>query len=435
MNDLPSASGRVPAPTLAAGPAPVIQRWYVSYALLGLVVAGVGPIVLPLLAARSGGPSAPGLVMAAFNLGMVAAPLWGALADRSGLHRLLYVAGLLVVAAGIALFSLRSGVGWFAVMALVVGVAASASATVANLFVTELHPRESWGTRFGWLQTFYGGGQVFGLLLAGAIGATRAPLTLAAAALAAVLAAAMFRVVPAGVRSSTPVSGHQLTRHGGAVLGTLMAHVHLPHLVRALRRLPELVRAGSSPYLIFLLGWFLANAGSAALFSFYPLVMGQVFGLGTGAASWVFAGAAALGLLLYGPAGAGAKRLGAGRVYGVGLLVRVAAFAFLILVAWLQPATRGWLGVAGFTVVVLAWSLLAVAGSDLAADTSELPEGEAMGLYAASGAVAAVVGSLLGGVVAVAVGYGGLLWLGGALVLAAAALTPRTSTPRPGRQA
>jgi len=48
-----------------------------------------------------------------------------------------------------------------------------------------------------------------------------------------------------------------------------------------------------------------------------------------------------------------------------------------------------------------------------------------MGLYAASGAVAAVIGSLLGGFIAALTGYAGLLWVASAFVLAALALMRR----------
>jgi len=402
-----------------------IQRWYLSYALLGLVIAGIAPIVLPLLAARSGGASAPGLVMAAFNLGMLVAPLWGALADRTGWHRPIYVLGLIVVAAATAAFGLRHGLGWLVGVALVIGLAASATATVANLFITERHPRQSWGARFGWLQTAYGGGQVVGLSLAGVFAVTRAPLALALAALAAVLGAAMFRIVPGATHGRQPVAGRHQPRHGGLVLGSLMSHAHLPHLVRGLRKLPQLVHAGPSPFLTFLTGWFLGNIGGAVVFSFYPLVMAHVFGLTAGTASWAFAGAAALGLSLYGPAGGAARRAGPASVYRSGMVLRLAALLFLGVVAFLHVGVRGWLAVGGFAVVVLAWSLLAVAGSDLAAETSSLPQGEAMGLYAAAGAVAAVVGSLLGGLVAVVAGYTGLVWVAAAFLAWALALTPR----------
>ncbi len=403
-----------------------VQRWYLSYALLGLVVAGVAPIVLPLLAARYGGPSAPGLVMASVNLGMLAAPLWGELADRTQGHRPIYVLGLAALAATTALFPLHHDLPWSLGTALAVGLAGSATATVATLFVTERHPRASWGARFGWLQTFFGGGQVVGLVLAGALGADHGPLTLGLAALAALLAAGMFRLVPATTQRARPGSGHPHARHGGLLLGAMMTHVHLPHLRAGLRELPGLLRAGrSSPFFVFLSGWSLANIGGAALFSFYPLVMVHVFGLGAGAASWAFAGAAALGLLLYGPAGARSRRSGPTAVYRAGLVMRLAALLFLAVVGVVPVAGRGWLAVLGFTLIVLSWSLLAVASSDLAAESSSLPQGETMGLYAASGAVSAVVGSLLGGLVAALTGYPGLLWLAVLFLAATLALTPR----------
>jgi len=107
------------------------------------------------------------------------------------------------------------------------------------------------------------------------------------------------------------------------------------------------------------------------------------------------------------------------------MLLRLAALLFLGVVALLHAHVRGWLAIGGFGAVVLAWSLLAVAGSDLAAESSSLPQGEAMGLYAATGAVAAVVGSLLGGLVAVVAGYAALVWLAAAFMASAVALTPR----------
>jgi fucose permease len=51
-------------------------------------------------------------------------------------------------------------------LALLQGVGASAASTVANLFVVEVHPEAEWDERIAWLQTFYDGGHVGGLLLA-----------------------------------------------------------------------------------------------------------------------------------------------------------------------------------------------------------------------------------------------------------------------------
>src|SRR5262249_9516154 len=81
-----------------------IEPWYLAYALLGAAVGGVVPIVVPLMVHRTGTLAATGLVMAAFNLGGLTAPLWGGLADRYRLHRVLLVGGFLLTTLGLVAF-------------------------------------------------------------------------------------------------------------------------------------------------------------------------------------------------------------------------------------------------------------------------------------------------------------------------------------------
>ena len=60
-----------------------VEPWYLSYAILGCTMGGMFPILMPLLALkRFSSAWHVGLVMAAFNLGGVMAPLWGSVADR-----------------------------------------------------------------------------------------------------------------------------------------------------------------------------------------------------------------------------------------------------------------------------------------------------------------------------------------------------------------
>jgi len=63
-----------------------IEAWYLAYGLLGAATAGMLPIFLPLTVSLSGGPAQVGLVMAAFSLGGLTAPLWGVMADHYRLH-------------------------------------------------------------------------------------------------------------------------------------------------------------------------------------------------------------------------------------------------------------------------------------------------------------------------------------------------------------
>ena len=58
-----------------------LEPWYLAYGLQGATVAGLAPILLPLAVSTQGSAAHVGLVMAAFNLGGLLAPLWGGLAD------------------------------------------------------------------------------------------------------------------------------------------------------------------------------------------------------------------------------------------------------------------------------------------------------------------------------------------------------------------
>ena len=144
-----------------------VEPWYLTYAVQGIVVAGLIPILLPLDVSKTGNAANIGLVMAAFSLGGLTAPLWGGLADRYRIHRWLLVGGLLISTVGLVLFSIPTNSIIRIVLSLLIGLGAACTATVANLFVVEVHPKSEWDERIGWLQTFYGIGQVVGLFFAG----------------------------------------------------------------------------------------------------------------------------------------------------------------------------------------------------------------------------------------------------------------------------
>jgi hypothetical protein len=51
-----------------------VEPWYVVYALLGIAMNGVAPLLLPLAVSRVGNAAEIGLVMAALSLGGLTAP-------------------------------------------------------------------------------------------------------------------------------------------------------------------------------------------------------------------------------------------------------------------------------------------------------------------------------------------------------------------------
>ncbi|MGC8596094.1 MAG: MFS transporter [Candidatus Kryptoniota bacterium] len=386
-----------------------VEPWYVSYALLGATMAGIAPILLPLTVNLSGGIAAVGWVMAAFNLGGLAAPIWGSLADRYHLHRWLMLGGLLTNAIALALFSFVNSLALYLTLALIQGAGASASATVSNLFIVEVWPSSEWDNRIGWLQTFYGGGQVGGLLLAGLLSQAGSHIGLIIAGGLSALA-----LLP-GSLTRSPVNTHSrelilqhTTRH---VRWTLNAPQHFYHRLN-LRTLKHIVFSFNWPFALFLIMWFFSFAGAAAFFSLYPVLMQKLYGAGPEISSAAFAVAAASGLALYAPAGRWSNRFSSLRVLQAALGVRLIAFVGLFALGMEHFAGEGALALVMFLFLVLAWSLMSVAGTSLAAEYSPAGEGEGMGIFSAITAFAGVIGSAGGGWSAGEWGYGAVSGLG-----------------------
>jgi len=373
-----------------------VETWYISYALLGLAAAGLIPILLPLVISQTGGAADIGLVMAAFSLGGLSAPIWGSLADRFRLHRQLLMAGLFETALGAALFPFTRSLSPHLFLAFLSSIGLAAASTVANLFIVEVHPEQEWDSRIGWLQTFYGGGQVIGLVLAGFIGQRRPEFGLWLAGGAGTLA-----IIPAliGTRRNSGVSFPQ-----PPLLARPVHHAEWPagspqHLYHHLtiKALKTFFASFRSSFGLFLFAWLLSFAGSAAFFSFYPVLMQNTYGLQPGVSSAGYAAAAGLGLILYAPAGKWSGRRGPLLVLRGALVLRLAAFIVLTLLAVVSIHERGWIALLFFLFVVLAWSLLSVSSTALVASLSPKNEGEGMGIFNAVTALSGVIGAVLGG--------------------------------------
>jgi MFS transporter, DHA1 family, tetracycline resistance protein len=385
-----------------------VEPWYLAYALSGATTSGMSLILLPLVVNRTSGAGHIGLVMAAFNLGGLTAPLWGSLADRHRLHRWMLFGGLLMATVGLAAFPFTTTMSVYLGLALLQSTGAAAAATVANLFVIEGHPQDEWDERIGWLQTFYGGGQVAGLVVAGAMSQVNLHTGLFVAAGLTLLAALI-----GWLTTSTPCGLHFLRpvllypeRHSEWTGGSPQRFYH--HL--NLKIMKQLGLVLHSPFGLFIIVWLLTFAGSATFFSFYPVLMKQLYGVAPALSSGGFAVAAGIGLALYSPAGRWSERFGPARVLKAALGVRLLAFLSLLALG-ITHIGQAWLALLSFLFIVLAWSLLSVSGTALTAQLSPVGEGEGMGIFNAATALAGTVGAVLGGWVSEYCGYNGALAL------------------------
>jgi MFS family permease len=451
---VPVAAGPLARAMAAARAA--IEPWYLAYFCLGLMTSGMLPVLLPLLVARhSGRLGDVAYVIGGYNLGLLSAPLIGALAERYRLYRTLFFAGFALAGLGLGAAARVSDMAAWIPLAIAIGAGTAAATVVASLFVLDFAAQDEWETRIGWLQSFSGAGQVVGLLMAGIFSDGRSAEGLFIAALFTVPALVFGRIglpdrrsasagsraraivegrpggaepgAPAGVQPAPLALAQPIRepgRHGaaathahGPALGGLHHQAHRVHGA-SLASLPGLLRM---PFGRFLMSWFAYNFGVAAFFAYFPLLMRQSYGVSPSTTAFAYAVAAGIGIFLFILAGGWSKRYGAPRLYRFALLLRIAGFVLLYLLLLTHLPMADKLALLGFAMINLAWPLLSVSGTGLTARLTPIGEGAAIGLLSATGAMATVLGTFAGGPLVHFMGYGSTL-LVGVLGLGVAAL-------------
>ena len=411
----------------SGSPRHYLAPWYLAYLILGLITSGMLPFLLPLMVASTTHDLGRiAYVIGAYNAGLLPAPLLGLLAERCQLFRPVFFGGFVALSLGLGAVTEASGLAAWVFLAVLCGLGVGAVATVAPLFVINFAPKSEWNPRIGWLQSFSGAGQLSGLLIAGLI--LRGPLAYGFW-LAAALSALAIVVGHLGLPSGERPHGMDLPAlawgrlmggfHAGPPLGGLLHHSH--HLQSdAFSRLP--MSAGGA-FGRFLLAWAAINFGVAPFFAYYPLMMNDGYSIVPRTTALVYALAAAIGIGLFVLAGRVAQQHGAGFVFRVGLVVRIVGFGVLAALTLASPSGAPMVAMLGFVLVVLAWPILSVSGTGLAASLTPIGEGAAMGLLAASSAMATLLGTVLAGPLVQALGYGMVSPIAIAGLLSAAVLT------------
>jgi MFS family permease len=414
------------------------EPWYAGYATQGAVVLGTAPILIPLIVGQAAGAGRAGLVVAAFYLGQLSAPLWGALTDRTGGHRLFYGLGYVLLAAGLSLFALADATAWWVLLALMQGAGSAATNTVAALFIVEFQPKDQWDGRIGWLQTFYGTGQAAGLGLAALLQAAPWVGMLVSAGLMAPGLWLGLRGLPASGRRS-PAHQPSFDHHAHARPRQAFQQLHHSHRPR-LAAIKKLAVEWRGSFGLFILAWLLTMLGTWMIYNLYPLLMRDLYGVDAGMSSLWYAVAAGLGIFAYAPSGSLGRRWGDGPVVTAGVVMTLVSLAGMLACTGLEPATARWLAPAVFVLMPVAWSPLIVAGTSLTAQLATMPQGDALGVFNSTTAVGSVLGALLAGGLASRLGYGvvvagaAVATAGGLALMLALLVENRRSGGEPGRE-
>jgi len=381
-----------------------MEPWYLSYAILGCTMGGMIPILIPLLAfKRFSSACHVGLVMAAFNLGGLLTPIFGSVADRFGIHRELLSGALIVTAIALGALSFTNIFSLWLALAMIQGIGMFVAMTVGNLFIVEIHPKTEWNERISRLQSFNSGGQVSGMLLAAALSQLdlRSSLLIAASLVAlAVLPSCLTpKVSPqrAGNRSARLCDSHQRD--------WTQESSHLQFIHGKLNFLRHLNSVRNTPFEQFMVIWFFCVAGATAVFTLYPVMMQEEYGVGQELLSLNLAIAMGISVFLYGWAGRLSHRFGPMRILQSFLGVRLIAFFVFFLPGVFHFEGSLKLILLSFSIVVLCWPFLIVSGTALAALLFPIGEGKGMGIFYAVLALACIIGSTIGGWLAAQWGF------------------------------
>ena len=376
-----------------------MPRWMICYVLLGFVQSGMVPVILPLAAAP--GPAA-GLTYAAFAAAGIAAPFIGAWSDRHRRHRLTLAGGLGVAGLALIAHSLPGGLAQHMVSAALIGLGVSSASTVATMFIVEVAAEPLWDSQISALQASLGGGQLAGLLVAGALGLRHVESAFrlgAAVLLAAVPVALAFAPDPL-VKVARADLVPRPARGGDAVA---MGPQRSFHRVtwRAVAGL------GHSGLAWFLAAWVVSYTATNGLSVMFAVAMVRDY---HAAASWpttAYAVGVGCSLLLYRVVGRWDSRFGPWRVLGAGLASRALLVSGLVVLAGLQSDATLLPILICFGGTQVVWPLLSVASTRLSVTLSPAHRAESAGLLNAATAIGATIGGVLGGVLL----HAGFVWL------------------------
>lgn len=397
-------------------PAAPVPRWFYAYVPVNIANGATSPLIpLYMVIALHASVLEVGLVLFFTSLAAVpASVLWGRLSDRLRKRRVFVLIGLASFAVTLPLMALTNNLWVYLAANAALGFLQAAGAATSSVLIMESFAERDWAREIGKFAQVSGiafvGGLVVGALWFAAFPGVAGDHS--ALVLMFFIGAAL-SAVSAVVGAIAIKEGHKHVDRGHAA----EAIAHLGHSILERRRaiffrvthLPSLSLKGlrahaKGPTLAYCAGTFLLFTGFLVFNAPLPVFLLNEAGLAQSLIFWVYVANSLIAASLYVPAGRRCESASPRRLLAAGALARTMIYpACAVAVLVFGPGSLG----AIVLLLVLnaaagaSWAYINVAGSVLAARIAP-PNAKAqvMGLYNAAIGGGAILGSLLGGLLA-----------------------------------
>lgn len=411
------------------------DRWYYTFLPYNVAGGSTSPMIpLFITEGLKGTVAQVGLVGAISSMASVPANIiWGNLSDTTKKRKIFVLIGFLGMAISLLLMGLSMDMGTYYFANFILGAIAAAAAPVSTVIILETFKKEEWARRIGDFSKISGVGWVLGLVLGtiwlqlasddGTVVSAMRGLFITASALALVSVFLAIKWVPEPtkrVERKDAVEEVPLSRlihfERGRYGPTKIIHIMK---VSAHNLSPRNFPSSLKLYYVVTL---LAFTGFLTFYTAFPIFLKRELGLSISEVFIVYLASSVTSALTYSLAGRWTSAVGGKKVQILAFLGRILLFPMVFLVTLLDLELWPLMAAlcALHALIGFCWASLSVAGSTIVSRISYRDfRTESLGAYNAIMGIGAIIGSLIGGLVAETMGYQITFILASFLVLSA----------------
>jgi MFS family permease len=409
------------------------SNWVFAYLPQGISGGATSTLILLFAYTLGGNLVNIGIIAAATSIASVPAfMLWSALSDRLGLRKPFLLIGF--VGSGIALVAMAASrtISDFYLANLLAGCLGAASGPAGTVLLLETSDKKDWPNRLAVVSRITAAGWTVGLALSAswlAINAGFLGGPLPSMRVLFLVGAGLSFLAGLIVLIATPVTAVHLDRTEVSVADNNLRVERGRYLpVRVMHFIgPDTVVRGRMPrtFRVYLASLLLLFAGFTAFYSFFPIFLSQVYGLGNSQIFVIYIAGQVASIAVYPRVAAWVSARGSGPMQMYGSLGRSLLFGsfFLLGLTGIHDLPRLSLIVGLHAGVGVCWAVINVASSTLVSRLApQAARARALGGFNAVQGFGSILGPLTGGFIAGFLGYGPAFATSVGLVLAGCAI-------------